>query len=124
MIRNEYYIELLNKLDDLEGYIHCQTETVLTNVTTHKDVAEITAIVYTDNDMQRVMTLSIKDESTYVMVNVESILKIFKPIQSIDDVENVYDYIVKRLSEVLDETEHVEKGINKLFRKQTRKEDI
>lgn len=123
MIKNEFYIELLNKLDDLKGYIHCQTNTLLTNVATHKDVAEITTIVHTDNDMQKVMTLSIKDESSYVMVNVESFLKLFNPIRSIDDVENVYNYIVKQMSDVLDETEHVEKGIDKLFRKQTRKED-
>ena len=123
MIRNEFYFELLNKLDDLKGYIHCQTNTILTDVTTHKDVDEITVIVYTDNDMQRVVTVSIKDESSYVMANVESFLKIFNSIHSINDVENIYNYIVKQMSDVLDETEHVEKEIDKLFRKQKRKEE-
>lgn len=123
MIRNGFYDELLNKLDDLKGYIHCQTETVLTNVTIHKDVDEITVIVHTDNDMQQSVTILIEDKSSYLTVNVESILKGFNPIHSMDDIENVYDYIVKRLSDVLDETEHVEKEIDKLFRKQKRKEE-
>ena len=121
MIRNGFYDELLNKLDDLKGYIHCQTETVLTNVTIHKDVDEITVIVHTDNDMQQSVTILIEDNSSYLTVNVESILKGFNPIHSMDDIENVYDYIVKRLSDVLDETEHVEKNIDDLFRKQRRR---
>ena len=121
LIRNEFYFELLNKLDDLKGYTHCQTNTILTDVTINKDVDEITAIVHTDNDMQQSVTILIEDNSSYVTVNVESVLKGFKPIHSMDDIENVYDYIVKRLSEVLDETEHVEKNIDDLFRKQRRR---